>query len=203
MMDACKRFALTLTLTFIIPLAAAVLVGCDGGGNANQAATPGTGNGKAGVGSAGGPGAVTYLPCPKAADVAGVVGAPVELKIDRTSECYYQTPDFKTSVTIMGFPADRADKHLKKMKVSAKPYGAEVEEAGLGERSYVLAAGISGEGLVVAGGRGYWLGVSWTGGGGVDKKEAVIKLLKLLDGVITAGTSCMTRLKFDRLSKAG
>ena len=178
------RFTNRVTLlALVLALAAAVLGGCGGKGKGgNQPGTAGTvGARSEGGGNSVGSGAGADLPCPKEADVVAAVGAPVEKKPRGAATCYYETPDFETSVTIMSFAPGRADQLLEEMKSEAKPYGAEVAAIDFGERGYAWGSRGWGQGFVVAGGRGYMLDVTSIGGGG-DTKAAVIKLLKLMHG---------------------
>jgi len=163
-----------LTNGLIIVCLTLALSGCGGRGKGgDQSATPGIGSDK--------PSASNSMQCPGEADVAAAVGAPVEKKPRGAAACYYETPDFETSVTIMSFAPSRADQLLEEMRSSAKPYGAEVGTIDVGERGYAWGTPAWGQGFTVAGGRGYMLDVSTTGKGG-DMKATVVKLLKMMLG---------------------
>lgn len=118
----------------------AALGGCNRGGSPNRPAPAGAAGKSNGGGSAGGPGAGSSLACPPQADVAAAVGAPVEQKPRGAATCYYETPDFETSVTIMSVSPGSADQLLAEMKESAKPYGAEVTAIDVGERAFAWGA---------------------------------------------------------------
>lgn len=124
-------------------------------------------------------GARTDPSCPPETDVAAAVGHPVRSK-PYGGGCYYETPDFAASVTIMVMSPGQADQVEQEMRDAAAPYSAQVVSIDTGDRGHAWGSPGYGQGYVVAGERAWMADVSITSGDDGDKRGAVIEILEMM-----------------------
>ena len=126
-------------------------------------------------------GAGTDPACPPETDVAAAVEQPVQSK-PYGGGCYYETPDFGASVTIMRMSPGQADQVEQEMRDAAVPYSAEVVSIDTGDRGHAWGSPGYGQGYVVAGERAWMADVSITSGDSGDNRAAVIEILEMMIG---------------------
>ena len=117
--------------------------------------------------------------CPDAADIAAVVGFPVQSK-PWGMGCYYETPDFEASVSIMRISAGQADQVEREMRDAANPYGAEVVAIEPGDRGHAWASPAQSQAYAVSGDRVWMIDFVTMSGSGADKRAAVIQILEMM-----------------------
>lgn len=170
----------SIVLALVLAPAATMLSACGGGGTVTNQSTTATGSDKPGGGGSKGASGDDSTPCPGDAEVSAAVGSPVRSKPYRFG-CHYEASDGFTSVVIMYISPDRADLLPEQMRPTAKSYGAELTAIDVGERGYAWSSPAQSQGFAVAGDRAYMIEIITTGGGG-DKRNAVIQILKKVTG---------------------
>ncbi len=164
--------------TFVFVMLVAVLGGC---GGTNESAEPQA------TAEAGNQAFATTEPaessasdeCPSDAEIAEVVGNPVQGK-PWGPGCIYEAADFESSVALMRIAAGSADQVEREMRESAAPRGAEVQAIEVGERGHAWGAPGMGQGYAVSGDRGWMLDISTTSGSSEDRTAAVIQILEMM-----------------------
>jgi len=117
--------------------------------------------------------------CPSDAEIAEVVGNPVQGR-PWGPGCFYESADFEASVAIMRIAASSADQVEREMRESAAERGAEVQAIEVGERGHAWGAPGMGQGYAVSGDRGWMLDISTMSGGSEDRTAAVIRILEMM-----------------------
>lgn len=116
--------------------------------------------------------------CPSQEEVASTIGFAVQSKPWGTG-CYYETPDFETSVSIMRISAGQADQVEREMRESAEPYGAEVTVIEVGNRGHAWTSPGQSQAYAVSGDQGWMLDFT-TSTGSADNRAAVVQILEVV-----------------------
>ena len=117
--------------------------------------------------------------CPPDAEIAAVVGNPVQGR-PWGPGCFYESADFEASVAIMRIAAGSADQVEREMRESAAERGAEVQAIDVGERGHAWGAPGMGQGYAVSRDRGWMLDITTTSEGNEDRTAAVIRILEMM-----------------------
>lgn len=117
--------------------------------------------------------------CPSQEEVASAIGFPVQSK-PWGMGCYYETPDFEASVSIMRILAGQADQVEREMRESAEPYGAEVAAIEVGDRGHAWTSPAQSQAYAVSGDHGWLLDFTTPGSSGADNRAAVVEVLEMM-----------------------